>query len=322
MLGVDPLPIRGRARLRRRQRDELAMFINPFIALLNLIMVGGVDGATAAMSPTAAQTRVLQTITLQCRTFLRSAPGTSGESTIESYLRDGFAYDAWVRERTLPLGERAGTPARAATVCLATALQRRRPEVARQVREPSVILLPARMRPRVLRRPYIRLAESYPGYVQRNVRSGLQTLAPLKRVIKHHGKPVVSGAFSVPKDEIEDRAISALCPLNEMIDKTRLTKPLFARIPAMRTIFCSGQRRLLITKRDARRYFHVLKVGRKWNKYLAQPPLPATSKHAAQYPMHRGVPTYGVHPLCHPGPNVQRRRCRRHCSATGPPSCG
>ena len=216
------------------------MFINPFIALLNLIMVGGVDGAIAAMSPTAAQTRVLQTITLQCRTFLRSAPGTSGESTIKSYLRDGSAYDAWVRERTLPLGERAGTPARAATVCLATALRRRRPEVAHQVREPSTILSPARMRPRVFRRPYIRLADSYPGYVQRNVRSGLQTLAPLKRV-KHHGKPVVSGASSVPKDETEDRAISALCPLSEMIDKTRLTKPLFAWIPSMRADVCSSR---------------------------------------------------------------------------------
>ena len=101
------------------------MTINPFIALINLIMVGGVDSATAALFSTAAQTRVLQKIILQpALSFAVPRAPAKKIQLSHIFAADPRTYDAWVHKRTPPLRERAGTPARAATVCLATALQR------------------------------------------------------------------------------------------------------------------------------------------------------------------------------------------------------
>eukprot|EP00974_Lingulodinium_polyedra_P081932 7931988-Lingulodinium_polyedra.AAC.1 len=74
---------------------------------------------------------------------------------MQVFLKDGATYQQWLRQRTLPLGARAGTPATAATVDLAAALDARRPVEAQQVRNPSAVLLPPAERPVVLKRPYI-----------------------------------------------------------------------------------------------------------------------------------------------------------------------
>ena len=71
----------------------------------------------------------------------------SGEGTIQAYLRDGPSYSSWVHERVIPLGEHAGVPDVAATVDLASVLDRCRPDMAKQVRQPTAVLLPVRERP-------------------------------------------------------------------------------------------------------------------------------------------------------------------------------
>ena len=106
------------------------------------------------------------------RSFLRGAPGPCGESEIHDYLRDGDAYLGWLRERVLPLGERAGVPECAAGVNLSSALSARRPDLSAQVDDPGLLLLPASSRPLRLMRPFVRLAESYPSWVQKNARTG------------------------------------------------------------------------------------------------------------------------------------------------------
>eukprot|EP00971_Amphidinium_carterae_P325225 6455402-Amphidinium_carterae.1 len=45
-------------------------------------------------------------------------------------------------------------------------------------------------------------------------------------------------------------------------------------------------KRLQVSKRDARRYFHVLRVGEKWKRFLAQPRLRVGSRRA----LHRAWP--------------------------------
>ena len=219
------------------------------------------------------------------RSFLRGAPGPCGESEIHDYLRDGDAYLGWLRERVLPLGERAGVPECAAGVNLSSALSARRPDLSAQVDNPGLLLLPASSRPPRLKRPFVRLADSYPSWVQ-NARSGLQALKPHTKVMRHRGTPIVSGAFAVPKDGVEGRAISALCPLNELVDPSRLWKPKFAAVPALRVVQCSGKRRVRICKKDTRHFFHGLRIGRRWRKYMAHPPLPRTASQAPAYPLH------------------------------------
>ena len=108
--------------------------------------------------------------------------------------------------------------------------------------------------------------------------------------MRHRGTPIISGAFAVPKDGVEDRAISAPHPLNELVDPSRLWKPKFAAVPAFRVAQCSGKRRVRICKKGARHFFHALRNGRCWRKYMAHPPLPRTAGQAPAYPLHCAAP--------------------------------
>ena len=100
---------------------------------------------------------------------------------------------------------------------------------------------------------------------------------------------MLSGAFAVPKDPGKDRSISALCPLNSLVDPGKLWKPVFAAMPCLRAIRTNKSRRLCVFKKDARHYFHQLGIGRKWEKYLAHPPILSDHGHWL-YPLHRAVP--------------------------------
>ena len=71
---------------------------------------------------------------------------------------------------------------------------------------------------------------------------------------------LLSGAFAVPKDKIEDRAISALTPLNEMIVPEYVWLPKFARMSALRCLYVGAGSELRVSKRDARGYFHAFLV--------------------------------------------------------------
>ena len=73
-----------------------------------------------------------------------------------------------------------------------------------------------------MRRPFVRLGRGYGDFVAKAVKVKLQKLKPFKHVFKVNGKPLVSGAFAVGKDALENRAISAICPLNDMVDDGKL----------------------------------------------------------------------------------------------------
>lgn len=73
---------------------------------------------------------------------------------------------------------------------------------------------------------------------------------------------MLSGAFAVAKDATEDRCISAMVPLNEMCDRTKLWAPKFAMMPRLRGVKVDPKRRLRLSKKDARHYFHTLGIGK------------------------------------------------------------
>ena len=161
---------------------------------------------------------------------------------------------------------------------------------AKQIENPQGLLLPVAERPTVLPRPFVRTDASYPGWVSRNVKSGLQKLKPKRSIAKHRRKTVISGIFAVEKDEFEDWCIMAITPQNALMDKRKFWRPRFASMPHVRAIHVAKGRRLRIHKIDGRHFFHMLRVGRRWQKYFASPPLPRVRGQEVKYPVNVSVP--------------------------------
>ena len=281
------LPRRGRSRERAKARNSFLNYVNLIISALNHMYSG--CSRVSRVEPTLAQARVHQCIFTTVSSFLRSGVRTSGEEEIKDYLLESMHYNG-AGGRAQPLGLRAGVPDHAAVVDLKGVLDRYDKGLAEQVEHPSSLLYPKRLRPKHIPKPFCKLHETYPAYVKRNVKAGLQTLLPRKSIYKIKGRPLYSGAFAVPKNSDEDRAISALCPLNALVNPAKLWKPRFAIMPMMRALQIAPGKRLRIYKKDARHFFHFLRIGRRWRKYMAHPPLKATAEYPEMFPAHAGVP--------------------------------
>ena len=115
--------------------------------ITNLLFTGREAASVGMVEPSAAQRRCQQQMLGKVRAFLRGLEPTSGEATIESYLRDGASYSTWLRDRVLPLGEQAGVPDRAAVVPLAGILAERWPEMSLQIQFPIAASFAARSSP-------------------------------------------------------------------------------------------------------------------------------------------------------------------------------
>ena len=150
----------------------------------------------------------------------------------------------------IPLGSKGGVPSSAATVDLGTHLQENHPELAAQVKEPRLLLLPSRRRPLRVKRGHTWLHSTYPALVAQNVKAGLHVLRKQKQVAKHRGRMCLTGAFAVRKDEKEDRVITDPA-VNQLLDPDKLPRPRFAYIPKLRVTWVPRSGRLLVSKRDA-----------------------------------------------------------------------
>ena len=173
----------------------------------------------------------------------------------------------------------------AADVDLAAAIDASEPLLAAQVRDPRQVLLPPAERPARLRRPFCLLDTTYGELVRSTVRAGMQVMRPRRTIMKHHGRAVMAGGFAVPKSDVEDRTISPM-DLNELLDRRRLCRPRFAYVPLLRSCTAPREGRLLVSKRDARHFFHHLRSGKRWRKWMAHPAPPSCSR----VPCHRSLP--------------------------------
>eukprot|EP00972_Heterocapsa_arctica_P010140 1488852-Heterocapsa_arctica.AAC.1 len=73
---------------------------------------------------------------------------------------------------------------------------------------------------------------------------------------------MVGGAFGIRKTDDEHRVISDL-PVNDILDPARLPRPRFAYTPRLRTLVTTPGTFVAVRKRDARHYFHHLRVGKR-----------------------------------------------------------
>ena len=188
----------------------------------------------------------------------------------------------------IPLGSKGGVPSSAATVDLHSHLHEHFPDLAAQVLEPKLLLLPSRKRPKRIKRGHTWLHSSYPSLVARNVKAGLSVLRKPKQVARHRGRLCLTGAFAVRKDENEDRVITDPA-VNQLINPDKLPRPRFAYIPKLRVTWVPRSGKLLVSKRDARHYFHSLQIGRKWLRWLCGPPI-SGERGELRYPATRAAP--------------------------------
>ena len=81
------------------------------------------------------------------------------------------------------------------------------------------------------------------------------------------------GAFAVPKTETEDRWISPCEFLNSITPDSLVKKVEMPYLPMLGTLSVGKHQRLWVSKRGARHYFHVLRVGKPWRRLLRAPAL-------------------------------------------------
>ena len=132
------------------------------------------------------------------------------------------------------------------------------------------MLLPPSAWPPKLQKQFRFLDKSYKKLVERGLENGMMRMMPRRKIAKVHGRTMVAGGFAVPKSAEEDRLIVPLS-VNELIDPLKMPRPVFAYLPALRTTVVPRGRRLLISKRDARHYYHSLRLGKAWRPWLALP---------------------------------------------------
>jgi len=273
LLPLNPSAPRGRARERASRRRPFARFANVCLCMMNLMYVGREADSVPYYTSTAAQRRVQTVVLDDVRAFLRGAPGASGDDALYSYLKEVDAYTADPSSVAMALGSRAGVPDRAADVCLEEALGPFDAAMAEQVRNPGAVLLPPRERPEDLPKAYTYTDRTYKDFVEAGRRAGLYRLVPQRRVFKYRGRPLISGAFAVRKDVQEDRCITAANPVNALLNMAVVKRPRFGAVNRLRAVTCSGRKVLRVCKKDARHYFHSLRLHRRWQKYLSMPPV-------------------------------------------------
>ncbi|CAE8732571.1 unnamed protein product, partial [Polarella glacialis] len=260
-----------------RELKESCNAVHAVSALFEVVLQRGGDFGSVLRHGLSCRRRSLSEhkAVQAVRDFVRGGLPSLQLSSVKEYLRHAEGYAGPSATTVLPLGAKAGVPTAAAEVDLASALKELYPEAAAQVAEPGRLLLPATQRPWKLKRPVVRIDATYPDFVRRCAKAGLQRLVKKGRVWKHRGRRLLTGGFAVPKDEFEDRAISAMVPLNQLVDQDKLVKP---NLPS-----------LVKYKRDARHYFHTLKLGRRWGKYMAHPPIRGEGGED-RFPLHVAAP--------------------------------
>ena len=204
--------------------------------------------------------------------FLKGDVSWPSRSETEDFIRRGADY-GFDSAKVKDLSLRCGVPAQAGGVDMASVLEGSRPELALQVRHPSRILLRKSVRPKILKRPFVRIGREYLDLVRKCAASKLVDLVSEKQIWRHEDRPLYAGAFAVAKDAVEDRFILAAVPVNQLIDRAKLPRPAFAYIPKLRSVRTTRGKRVVMFKRDARHYFFQLALHPRWRKYLSMPPV-------------------------------------------------
>ena len=157
-------------------------------------MASSEEGSCTIFPPGAAQRRVHSIVFSHALDFLKGCGEWPGRDEIQTYLRQADDYMV-SRSGTVPLGELGGVPTSAADVDVEGLLSKTHPKLAQNVAEPRSLLLAPSARPRTLRRTHVSVAATYPRYVAKTCKAGLQRLVHGSKVWKHRGKLQVGSSL-------------------------------------------------------------------------------------------------------------------------------
>ena len=262
---------------------------NLVMATLNSLY-GGQWGAGERPAVTAAHRRVHARVVCALEAMVLTDEPVLSNDGLDKYLKQSEHYSGC--GVVLALGVRGGVPDKAADVPLHEHLKDAFPEMSEQVVRPDSLLLASKRRPKRVKRGYTWLAPSYPDLVRRNVKAGLHCFKKPHQVARHRGIRCLAGSFAVRKDDHEDRVITDPS-VNQLLDPERLPRPRFAYIPKLRCLQVPASGVLVVSKRDARHYFHRLRIGRRWRRWLCGPPVTwevAGKRRGQRYPASCSAP--------------------------------
>jgi hypothetical protein len=263
---------------------------NLVISIFNWMHGGQAQSSRDVRRLSAAHKRIHARIARVLQDLVMTDDPILSHGGLDSFLRQSQLYSGC--GAVLALGERGGVPELAADVPLADNLDALDDRLAAQVRDPKLLLLPSAKRPRRLKKGYTWVASSYPQLVKRNVQAGLHRYKKRSQVAKHRGNLVLAVAFAVAKDDKEDRVITDPS-VNQLLDPSKLPRPRFAYIPSLRCVTVPSRGAVVVTKRDARHYFHRLQIGKKWHRWLCGPSVQVASRGGELrelYPASRAAP--------------------------------
>jgi hypothetical protein len=187
--------------------------------------------------------------------------------TINSYAKLDHNYCKFVG--ALPLSSRAGIPGKAGTAQTAYILDGFDDELAAAARDPDKMLLPFDQWPQQPRKPFVYLDKSYPDLIAKSVAAGMNEYVDSSQLVHWLGEPRYGGGFAVPKDDAEDRWISPNEFTNDIICDELLPTMSVPYLPQLASTYIAPCDRALVSKRDARHYFHTLSAEEEWRKYMA-----------------------------------------------------
>ena len=85
--------------------------------------------------------------------------------------------------------------------------------------------------------------------------------------------PIEQGGFAVGKSDTEDRFILPCEISNDCIDSSKLPEMHVPCLPQLAAVRIRRPGHVVISKADARHYFHALSASQAWRRWLAVPPI-------------------------------------------------
>jgi hypothetical protein len=136
----------------------------------------------------------------------------------------------------------------------------------------TMLLIKSRKRPKLVKRGYTWLAPSYGELVRKNVKAGLHKLKQPHQVARYREKQfwrVLVRLWRIAAKIVLSQTPKSISSWTLDV----LPRPKFAFIPSMRGVSVPRHGLVVVSKRDARHYFHRLWIGRPWGRWLCGPPI-------------------------------------------------
>ncbi|CAK8990539.1 unnamed protein product, partial [Durusdinium trenchii] len=146
------------------------------LVLLALNWLHGGRGDLIPNIVTAAHQRVFSRVEETLKALVMTDEPTMGPQGLDHFMRQSQLYTG--SGVVLALGVKGGVPDKAADVDLAGHLEEHFPWMAKQVLNPSCLLLPPKQRPKRVKRGFTWTAPSYPELVKKNVKGGKRLMYP------------------------------------------------------------------------------------------------------------------------------------------------